>query len=53
MGLSLLDAFVIAACAYTTSRIVSFFIASNEASIQSRKERDRLKTLARLYGRDD
>lgn len=53
MGLSLLDAFVIATCVYATSRIVGFFITSNEVSIQERKEQDRLKTLARLYGRDD
>jgi len=53
MGLSLLDAFVLAFGVYAVSRVVSFFIESNQESIHKRKEYDRRKTLEKLYGRDE
>jgi|GEM_PF-3637818 hypothetical protein len=53
MGLSLLDLFILAGGVYAVSRVVSFFIDSNQASIRKRKEYDRRRTLEKLYGRDE
>lgn len=52
MELSLLHSFIIAGGVYITSRVVSFYDDSNKMSMKKRKEQERLKSLAKLYGRD-
>lgn len=56
MGLSLLDVVVLVVSVYAISRVVCFFIDSNQESIRKKKEHDRLKvrlkTLEKFYERD-